>query len=183
MSISVNLAAAQMSDPALVTDIEALLLRTGMPAHRLELEITESQLMDNAHAAEQQLAALKALGVQLSIDDFGTGYSSFAHIQRLPISVLKIDRSFVGSVTSNEDDATIVKAIINLAHSLNMQVIAEGAETAEQVDFLGKNHCDQVQGFFFSKAVTFDDLKELLTQDDFVDRRIQSVLALGGALR
>jgi EAL domain-containing protein (putative c-di-GMP-specific phosphodiesterase class I) len=97
--------------------------------------------------------------------------------------VLKIDRSFVGSVTTNEDDATIVKAIINLAHSLNMQVIAEGAETAEQVDFLAKNHCDQVQGFFFSKPVTFADIKELLTQDDFVDRRIQSVLALGGALR
>ena len=183
VQLAVNVSFKQFQDKNFVLTVANIMNKHKITEGRLEFELTETTMMIEGQAVDQSLRRLSELGIDISLDDFGTGYSSFAHIQRLPISVLKIDRSFVGSVTSNEDDATIVKAIINLAHSLNMQVIAEGAETAEQVDFLGKNHCDQVQGFFFSKAVTFDDLKALLLQDDFVDRRIQSVLALGGALR
>jgi EAL domain-containing protein (putative c-di-GMP-specific phosphodiesterase class I) len=133
--------------------------------------------MIEGEAVDQSLRRLSELGIDISLDDFGTGYSSFAHIQRLPISVLKIDRSFVSNVNTNEDDATIVKAIINLAHSLSMQVIAEGAETSAQVEFLCLNKCDQVQGYFFSKPITFDALKQLLNQEDFVDNHIQTILA------
>jgi EAL domain-containing protein (putative c-di-GMP-specific phosphodiesterase class I) len=132
-------------------------------------------MMLEGHAVDQSLQRLNELGIDISLDDFGTGYSSFAHIQRLPISVLKIDRSFVGSVTTNEDDATIVKAIISLAHSLNMQVIAEGAETAAQIEFLCDNACDQVQGYFFSKPVTFAELQALLSREDFVARHFQDI--------
>jgi len=183
IQLAVNVSFKQFQDKNFVQTVANIMNKHKITEGRLEFELTETTMMIEGQAVDQSLRRLSELGIDISLDDFGTGYSSFAHIQRLPISVLKIDRSFVGSVTTNEDDATIVKAIINLAHSLNMQVIAEGAETAEQVDFLAKNHCDQVQGFFFSKPVTFADIKELLTQDDFVDRRIQSVLALGGALR
>jgi diguanylate cyclase (GGDEF)-like protein len=183
IQLAVNVSFKQFQDKNFVQTVANIMNKHKITEGRLEFELTETTMMIEGQAVDQSLRRLSELGIDISLDDFGTGYSSFAHIQRLPISVLKIDRSFVGSVTTNEDDATIVKTIINLAHSLNMQVIAEGAETAEQVDFLAKNHCDQVQGFFFSKPVTFADIKELLTQDDFVDRRIQSVLALGGALR
>jgi len=183
VQLAVNVSFKQFQDKNFVQTVAHIMNKQKIGEGRLEFELTETTMMIEGQAVDQSLRRLSELGIDISLDDFGTGYSSFAHIQRLPISVLKIDRSFVGSVTTNEDDATIVKAIINLAHSLNMQVIAEGAETAEQVDFLGKNHCDQVQGYFFSRPVTFSEIKELLTQDDFVDRRIQSVFALGGALR
>ena len=183
LQLAVNVSFKQFQDKNFVQTVANIMNKQKITEGRLEFELTETTMMIEGQAVDQSLRRLSDLGIDISLDDFGTGYSSFAHIQRLPISVLKIDRSFVGSVTTNEDDATIVKAIINLAHSLNMQVIAEGAETAEQVDFLGKNHCDQVQGYFFSKAVTFDELKALLLQDDFVDRRIQSVFALGNGLR
>ncbi len=183
VQLAVNVSFKQFQDKNFVQTVANILSKQSITEGRLEFELTETTMMIEGQAVDQSLRKLSELGIDISLDDFGTGYSSFAHIQRLPISVLKIDRSFVSSVTTNEDDATIVKAIINLAHSLSMQVIAEGAETAEQVEFLCLNKCDQVQGYFFSKAVTFDDLKALLLQDDFVDRRIQSVLALGGALR
>lgn len=181
VQLAVNVSFKQFQDKNFVQTVANIMTKQKITHGRLEFELTETTMMIEGQAVDQSLRRLSELGIDISLDDFGTGYSSFAHIQRLPISVLKIDRSFVGSVTTNEDDATIVKAIINLAHSLNMQVIAEGAETAEQVDFLGKNHCDQVQGYFFSKPVTFEDIKELLAEDDFVDRRIQSVFALGNS--
>ncbi len=179
VQLAVNVSFKQFQDKNFVQTVANIMQKMDIHEGRLEFELTETTMMIEGQAVDQSLRRLSELGIDISLDDFGTGYSSFAHIQRLPISVLKIDRSFVGSVTTNEDDATIVKAIINLAHSLNMQVIAEGAETAEQVSFLGKNRCDQVQGYFFSKPLTFTDIKALLGQEDFVDRRIQSVLALG----
>ncbi len=179
VQLAVNVSFKQFQDKNFVQTVANIMQKMDIHEGRLEFELTETTMMIEGQAVDQSLRRLSELGIDISLDDFGTGYSSFAHIQRLPISVLKIDRSFVGSVTTNEDDATIVKAIINLAHSLNMQVIAEGAETAEQVSFLGKNRCDPVQGFLFSKPLTFTDIKALLGQEDFVDRRIQSVLALG----
>lgn len=159
VSISVNLSAAQLSDPALVPDIEALLARTGMPAHRLELEITESQLMDNAHAAELQLAALKALGVQLSIDDFGTGYSSLAYLKRFDIDRLKVDKSFVRDMLANPADMAITRAIIALGHTLGLKIVAEGVEDLATAQVLGALDCEELQGYYFSRPLPLDHLE------------------------
>ncbi|MCO5355273.1 EAL domain-containing protein [Acidovorax kalamii] len=159
VSISVNLSAAQLSDPALVSDIEALLARTGMPAHRLELEITESQLMDNAHAAAQQLAALKALGVQLSIDDFGTGYSSLAYLKRFDIDRLKVDKSFVRDMLTNPADMAITRAIIALGHTLGLKIVAEGVEDLATAQVLGALDCEELQGYYFSRPLPLDHLE------------------------
>jgi diguanylate cyclase (GGDEF)-like protein len=175
--LAVNVSFKQFQDTKFVDTVANILEQQSIAKGRLEFELTETTMMIEGEAVDQSLRRLSELGIDISLDDFGTGYSSFAHIQRLPISVLKIDRSFVSNVNTNEDDATIVKAIINLAHSLSMQVIAEGAETAEQVEFLCLNKCDQVQGYFFSKPITFDALKQLLNQEDFVDNRIQTILA------
>ncbi|CAN7404917.1 EAL domain-containing protein [Acidovorax sp. LjRoot38] len=153
VSISVNLSAAQLADPLLVSDIEALLARTGMPAHRLELEITESQLMDNAHAAEQQLAALKSLGVQLSIDDFGTGYSSLAYLKRFDIDRLKVDKSFVHDMLSNPADMAITRAIIALGHTLGLKIVAEGVEDLATAQVLSALDCEELQGYHFSRPL------------------------------
>jgi EAL domain-containing protein (putative c-di-GMP-specific phosphodiesterase class I) len=153
VSVSVNLSVAQMADPQLVTDIEALLARTGMPAHRLELEITESQLMDNAHAAEQQLAALKSLGVQLSIDDFGTGYSSLAYLKRFDIDRLKVDKSFVRDMLVNPADMAITRAIIALGRTLGLGIVAEGVEDLATAQVLGALDCEELQGYHFSRPL------------------------------
>jgi EAL domain-containing protein (putative c-di-GMP-specific phosphodiesterase class I) len=110
------------------------------------------------------MMALSQLGITFSLDDFGTGFSSFAHIQRLPISALKIDRSFIRNVTENHGDAEIVKAMINLANSLSLKVIAEGVETLEQIQFLWHNKCEQVQGFYFSPAVCVSDFNMIIDE-------------------
>lgn len=176
VQLAVNVSFKQFQDIKFVDTVANILEQQAIAEGRLEFELTETTMMIEGEAVDRSLRRLSELGIHISLDDFGTGYSSFAHIQRLPISVLKIDRSFVRNVTTNEDDATIVKAIINLAHSLSMQVIAEGAETAEHVEFLCLNKCDQVQGYFFSKPVTFDSLKQLLNQENFVGNHIQSIL-------
>ncbi|MDU7590105.1 MAG: bifunctional diguanylate cyclase/phosphodiesterase, partial [Acidovorax sp.] len=151
--MSVNLSAAQLADPQLVPDVQAVLARLGMPASALELEITESQLMDNAHAAQQQLAALKALGVHLSIDDFGTGYSSLAYLKRFDIDKLKIDRSFVRELLTNPADMAITRAIIALGGSLGLKLVAEGVEDMATGRVLTALGCDELQGFHFSRPL------------------------------
>lgn len=168
IQLAVNVSFRQFQDRNFVQTVANILGNQGITEGRLEFELTETTMMIEGRAVDQSLRRLNELGIAISLDDFGTGYSSFAHIQRLPISVLKIDRSFVGSVTSNEDDATIVKAIISLAHSLNMQVIAEGAETAEQVAFLTENHCNQVQGYYYSKPVSFSVAKNLFAHAELL---------------
>lgn len=160
--IAVNVAFKQFQDKNFVRTVANIIRKHGISPGRLEFELTETTMMIEGNSVDQSLRELSDLGIAISLDDFGTGYSSFAHIQRLPISTLKIDRSFVSSVNENLDDATIVKAIINLAHSLNMRVIAEGAETLDQIRFLREHHCDQVQGYYFSKPVNFSDLTVLL---------------------
>ena len=174
LSLSVNLSAAQLADPLLVSDIEALLTRTGMPAHRLELEITESQLMDNAHAAELQLAALKALGVQLSIDDFGTGYSSLAYLKRFDIDRLKVDKSFVHDMLGNPADMAITRAIIALGHTLGLKIVAEGVEDLASAQVLSALDCEELQGYHFSRPLPPQALLSWAVQH----RALQ-----GGALR
>ena len=160
VSVSVNLSAAQLADPQLVPDIEALLAKSGMPAHRLELEITESQLMDHANSAERQLAALKALGVQLSIDDFGTGYSSLAYLKRFDIDRLKVDKSFIHDMLTNPADMAITRAIIALGHTLGLKIVAEGVEDLATAQVLDALDCEELQGFHFTRPLPVVQLQE-----------------------
>jgi diguanylate cyclase (GGDEF)-like protein len=164
LHIAVNLSFKQLQDRMFVDTASRIIEQSGVDASRLEFELTETAIMSNYQQTYDGMMALSKLGVTFSLDDFGTGFSSFAHIQRLPISALKVDRSFIRNVAKNSDDAIIVKAMINLAHSLRLQVIAEGVETLEQIQFLWQNHCDQVQGFYFSPAVSVKDFSLMVNQ-------------------
>lgn len=165
VQIAVNVAFKQFQDKNFVQTVANIIRKHDIAPGRLEFELTETTMMIEGSAVDQSLRELSKLGIAISLDDFGTGYSSFAHIQRLPISALKVDRSFVSGVCQSDDDATIVKAIINLAHSLKMRVIAEGAETEDQVDFLRDHACDQVQGYFFSRPIPYEDLLQMLERE------------------
>ncbi|MDP3671911.1 MAG: EAL domain-containing protein [Telluria sp.] len=160
--ISVNLSAIQFRNKSFVDSLNTLLDETGLPAGLLELELTESVIMHSSAAVIGTLQDIKELGISLSIDDFGTGYSSLSYLKRFPINTLKIDRSFVHDIAHDENDASIVKAIISMAHGLKMRVIAEGVETEEQLVFLEAHHCDEVQGYFFSPPVTAMKFEEML---------------------
>lgn len=160
--IAINLSFKQLQDSMFVDTATRIIKQSGADASRLEFELTETAIMSNYQQTYEGMMALSQLGVTFSLDDFGTGFSSFAHIQRLPISALKVDRSFIRRVAKNDDDAIIVKAMINLAHSLRLQVIAEGVETLEQVQFLWQNHCDQVQGFYFSQPVPAKEMSKII---------------------
>lgn len=160
--IAVNLSACQFRDVGLVGRITAILEDTGLPPACLELEITESLLLQDVDAAIASLRELKALGISLSMDDFGTGYSSLSYLKRLPIDRLKIDQSFVRELATNPEDAAITRAIISMAHNLNLSVIAEGVETEAQRSLLVRYHCDELQGFLFSRPVEAQALYELL---------------------
>ena len=159
---AVNLSARQFAQEDLAQSIAAALERTGLPSASLEIELTESLVMADVDHAIGILREMKTLGVQLSIDDFGTGYSSLSYLKRFPIDVLKIDRSFVNDITIDPDDAAIVSSIISLAHSLRLQVIAEGVETAEQLSYLRQHGCDHMQGYFFSRPLTADAMTQML---------------------
>lgn len=153
LAISVNVSAVQFRQADLVHHVECVLERTGLKPHHLELEITETVLMQDAETTISALNALKSMGVKISVDDFGTGYSSLNYLRRFPIDVLKIDRSFVRDMTLDPGDAAIVRAITALAKSLKLSVLAEGVETVEQVDFLRNEKCDRMQGYLFSKPL------------------------------
>ena len=162
LSMSVNLSARQFSQPDLLPQIQQILHDTELEAGTLKLEITESVVMENAEAATIMLQNMKALGVQLSIDDFGTGYSSLSYLHRFPIDTLKIDRSFVSRMGVNGENSEIVQAIITLARSMKMDAIAEGVETAIQLEQLRAMQCEQGQGYFFSKPVDSEAASRLL---------------------
>jgi len=162
LRIAVNISAHQFQKPNLVQTVAEILCETGLNPKRLELELTESAVMKNPESAIATLRELKAMGLQISIDDFGTGYSSLSYLKRFPLDILKIDQSFMRDATKDPNDAAIVKAIITLAHSLNLLVIAEGVETEEQLRFLRQLGCDEMQGFLFSRPLPADDMKKLL---------------------
>ena len=163
--IAVNLSARQLRQRRFVNRLADTLARHGVAPQRLELEVTESQLMDHPDEALDALEQLKLLGVRLSIDDFGTGYSSLSHLQKFPVDCIKIDRSFLGA-DMHDGDAVITRAIIALGHNLKLQVIAEGVETREQLTFLRDHDCDQMQGWYFSPALAQDGLQAMLRRDD-----------------
>lgn len=162
MRISVNLSARQLQQQDLVKVVRRVLSDTGLESRYLDLELTESMLMHDMEHTVSTLSELDALGATLSVDDFGTGYSSLSYLKRFPIHVLKIDRSFVRDITSDRNDAAITTAIIAMAHSLGIKVIAEGVETREQQEFLKRHGCDGMQGFYFSKPLPAEDLTRLL---------------------
>jgi len=156
--VSVNMSAKQLQQDNLVDLIKETLITTGCNPDWLEIEITESYLMSNPESAILKLEQLRALGVSIAIDDFGTGYSSLSYLKKLPISKLKIDKSFVDDVPTNPDDVAITKAIIALGKSMKMKLIAEGVETIEQQEFLKANGCDEVQGYLYSKPMPVSKL-------------------------
>jgi diguanylate cyclase (GGDEF)-like protein len=162
VQVSVNVSERQFVKGDLQGDVLDALDAYGVPAELLELELTESLLMNNTDSTITLLRNLKAAGVQISIDDFGTGYSSLAYLRRFPIDKLKIDRSFIRDVTHNPDDAAITLAIIQMGHSLDLVVIAEGVETKAQLAYLRRHKCDQVQGYYFSRPLPVTELERLL---------------------
>ncbi|MGE8068731.1 EAL domain-containing protein [Pseudomonas sp. NPDC089569] len=163
--VSVNISARQFSDGQLGTRIATILKDTGLPPACLELELTESILMREVSEAMQILDGLKNLGLSIAVDDFGTGYSSLNYLKQFPIDVLKIDRTFVDGLPSGEQDAQIARAIIAMAHSLNLAVIAEGVETHEQLDFLREHGCDEVQGYLFGRPMQADRFEAHFSND------------------
>jgi diguanylate cyclase (GGDEF)-like protein/PAS domain S-box-containing protein len=160
--VAVNLSARQFADKALVKDVRSVLAQSGLSPSLLELEITESMVMRDLPKALEVLTALKRLGVWLAIDDFGTGYSSLSSVKRFPIDVIKVDRSFIRDIPQDSDDKALTEAIIRMAKSLSLTVVAEGVETKEQVDFLQQHACDEFQGYYFSKPVPAEDFSALL---------------------
>jgi diguanylate cyclase (GGDEF)-like protein len=162
ISMAVNLSPRQFLDANLLDDIDDVLATTGMPAHLLQLEITESMVMQNVERAIKLLDEIRSRGVRLAIDDFGTGYSSMSLMKKFPIDTIKIDRSFVRDLAVSAEDRAIATAIISMGKALGLTVVAEGVETTEQDAFLRGHACDEVQGFLFSKPVRPEDIRSLL---------------------
>ncbi len=165
IQVSINLSFHQLRQHTFIQTIHDILNTTKPNPERLELELTESVIMQNAEETIRLLNNIKEMGIKLSVDDFGTGYSSLSYLKRFPIDTLKIDRSFVRDIVSDPDDAAIVKAIIAMANSLNLKVIAEGVETAQQLEFLRQHGCHEMQGYYFSEPLTAEALTQLLTRE------------------
>ncbi|MCD7037207.1 EAL domain-containing response regulator [Pseudomonas sp. MAFF 311095] len=164
VEVSVNVSGHQLIEGDLIADIARLLKQHQVEPHLLEVELTEGSLMENTQHTIASLQRLHTMGVKISIDDFGTGYSSLAYLRRFPIDTLKIDIAFIREVTSNPQDAAITRTIIELAHSLNLRVVAEGVETQAQLAFLKEAGCDQIQGYLFSRPLPVETLERLLLE-------------------
>lgn len=160
--VSVNISGMQFQQKDFVDIVKNVLEDTGIESQYLELEITESIAMIDIKYIIEVLKKLKSLGVYISIDDFGTGYSSFSYLKEMSVDELKIDRTFIMDVNTNTKNMSIVKAIIHLAHELNLEVTAEGAETEEHIQFLKENNCDKVQGYYYSKPVSSEEFEKFL---------------------
>lgn len=158
--IAVNVSGNQFTQSDIVGNVQDVLKETGLHPHMLELEVTESVFMDDIQQTVQILHNLHSLGVELAIDDFGTGYSSLSYLSQFPIDRLKIDQSFVRNALNDKDNASIARTIINLGHSLDLKVIAEGVEGKEHEDFLIAHGCDEVQGFRYSRPVPYEKFVE-----------------------
>ncbi|MCG8338058.1 MAG: EAL domain-containing protein [Proteobacteria bacterium] len=162
--VAVNLSASQFQDPNLIDQVKEILQDTSLPAHLLNLEITENIVMLDIDTATETISQLSDLGIAISLDDFGTGYSSLSYLKQFSLDVLKIDKSFVKGLPDDADDAAIARMVISLAKNLNLKVVAEGVETKAQLDFLNENQCDRVQGYLFSQPLPAEKLTTLLKQ-------------------
>ena len=166
--VSINLSGKQFDDPMLITSLDDIMQRTGANRQLIKFEITESLIIDNPDLAKASLNQLKQTGAKLALDDFGTGYSSFSYLHHFPFDTLKIDRIFVTSMSNNEKSMRIIRAMINLAHDLGMEVIAEGIESTEEVEILSKCQTTFGQGFYYSRAVSETDFAGLLQNQNFL---------------
>jgi EAL domain-containing protein (putative c-di-GMP-specific phosphodiesterase class I) len=164
MSIAINISSVELRAPGFVSGVRATLEETGLDPRCLELELTETALLEDSRSVADVLRELKDIGVLLALDDFGTGYSSLSHLRRFPIDAVKIDQSFVRDLTTDEDDAGIVAAVIGLGKSLHMRVVAEGVETREQLEILQEQGCPQGQGYYFSRPVPAVEFGQLWTR-------------------
>ena len=162
LRVAINLSSRQFSQIDLRKQLVQILMETGLDPKYIELELTESMLVQNTEVAIRRLNALKALGVEIAIDDFGTGYSSLSYLQQFPFDILKIDRCFIRNITENANNAAITKAIIAMAKSLNLKLIAEGVETEAELSFVYQQQCDGMQGFLFSRPVPAQEFEQLL---------------------
>ena len=166
LRVAVNLSAEQFDDSTLVMVIQDALEQYNVPVDLIELEITESTLMKDSEHAAQILQELSAFGLHISIDDFGTGYSSLAYLKKFPVDKLKIDRLFISELPDNEDDALLTETMINLARNLGIDVLAEGAETKEQIEFLRQKNCQYAQGYYYSKPLPFNEFLAFIEQHE-----------------
>ena len=171
LQIAINLSARQLKETSVGPQVARVLHRMGVDPRRLILEVTESLVMDDGEAAAATLWQLRALGIRIAVDDFGTGYSSLSRLVDLPLDDIKIDRSFIRELTVSDAGATIIKAAIAMAHGLNLNVVAEGVETAEQLAFLLRSGCDQAQGYFFSRPLPAEGISEMLVAGTHVHYR------------
>ena len=162
LRIAVNLSGRQFNQKNIAERVKQILKETGLEPKYLELEVTESLVIQNESAATKAMTEWRTLEIKIAVDDFGTGYSSLSYPKRFPFDIIKIDRSFICNITNDPKNAAITKAIIQMAHSLNMKVIAEGVETQAELDFLYQYECDEMQGYFFSKALPNHEFEELL---------------------
>jgi EAL domain-containing protein (putative c-di-GMP-specific phosphodiesterase class I) len=160
--VAVNMSAVQFRQPGLAARIRRILDESGVTPNYIELEVTETILMHDAEQTISVLRELDEMGVSLAIDDFGTGYSSLNYLRRFPIRKLKIDQSFVRDITTNPDAAAIAAAIVSMGKSLKLRVIAEGVETAEQLEFLAQRQCDELQGFYIGRPADAEAFSRLL---------------------
>jgi EAL domain-containing protein (putative c-di-GMP-specific phosphodiesterase class I) len=160
--VAVNVSSSEFRSEGFLENLHAILKDTRLDPRYLELELTESVLMQHVESSASVLGALKSIGVRLAVDDFGTGYSSLSYLKSFPIDCLKIDQSFVRDIATDADDASIVSAVITMAKSLKRRVVAEGVETDEQVKFLQAHACDEAQGYYFSKPVMAHQIATLL---------------------
>ena len=162
LCMAVNLSPSQLGQPTLAPWIADCLQRHALPADALTLELTESVLVEDMGAAQRILQSLHELGVRLALDDFGTGYSSMSYLQRLPLDVIKIDRSFVDGIAAEDStDRAIARTILVLAHEMGLRTIAEGVETVEQMNALQQMQCDEMQGYFFGRPMEVDEATAL----------------------
>jgi EAL domain-containing protein (putative c-di-GMP-specific phosphodiesterase class I) len=162
--IAINISTRQFQDDGLVDLLKKNILRNGLSYGAIEVEITESILMQNPEKATRILREIRELGIAVSIDDFGTGYSSLAYLKQFPVNTLKIDRAFVLGLPGDSRDAAICKAVLKMAAALGVTVVAEGVETAEQLEFMRVNNCHELQGFLFSKPLPSDEVECLLAE-------------------
>jgi EAL domain-containing protein (putative c-di-GMP-specific phosphodiesterase class I) len=175
--VSVNVSPRQLVDPTLPSQVASLLDATGLEPSALVLEITESVMLEDPETTMRTLDSLRDLGVRLSIDDFGTGYSSLSYLRRLPVNTVKIDRSFLLQLGHDPHDATIVGAVVDLAHSLGLDVVAEGIETTEQLAELLRLGCDHVQGFLLARPAPGSELVPLLARGGLLAAHLPQRLA------
>ncbi|WP_299182122.1 EAL domain-containing protein [uncultured Neptuniibacter sp.] len=166
VSVSVNLSARQLHDHGLLNDIREALAQSELPPSLLELEITETMVIKDMETVITRLEAIRALGVQLSVDDFGTGYSSLIYLKRLPVSTVKIDKSFIDDIPGTSDSENLIKAVISMSHSLNLNVVAEGVESHSQLSFLKEHQCNEIQGYLLAKPDSAARLQQLITSHE-----------------